>query len=49
MIGLGESTLEMIKNDTISYPEFRQNYFKLIQNMVKHCTSGCFQLAEDKF
>jgi len=30
MDGLCESTLDMIKNDTISYPEFRQYFFKLI-------------------
>ena len=39
----------MIKDDTISYPEFRQYFFKLIQNMIKHCTTGCFQLDSDKF
>jgi len=42
MIGLCDSTLDMIKNDTVSYPEFRQNFFKLIQNMIKHCLLGLF-------
>jgi hypothetical protein len=49
VFGLCESTLQMIKDDTISYPEFRQYFFKLIQNMIKHCTQGCFQLDSEKF
>jgi hypothetical protein len=49
VFGLCESTLQMIRDDTISYPEFRQNFFKLIQNMIKHCTAGCFQLESDRF
>lgn len=39
----------MIKNDTTSYPDFRQNFFKLIQNVIKHCTQGCFQLESTQF
>jgi hypothetical protein len=49
MVGLCESTLDMIKSDTISYPEFRQYLFKLIQNILKHCTIGFFNLPDDKF
>lgn len=36
--GLCQSTLEMIKADTASYPEFRSAFFKLIENIIKHCT-----------
>ena len=39
----------MIKNDAQSYPEFRAGFFKLIQNIIKHCTQGYFQLEPDKF
>lgn len=49
VFSLCESTLEMIKNDTSSYPDFRQNFFKLIQNLIKHCTRGCFQLDSPQF
>lgn len=49
VFSLCESTLEMIKNDTTSYPEFRQCFFSLIRNIIKHCTEGCFQLEADKF
>jgi len=45
--GLCQSTLEMIKADTASYPEFRQAFFKLIENIIKHCTQGYFQLGSD--
>jgi len=49
IISLGESTLNMIKDDFVSYPEFRECCFRLVENIVKHCTSGLFQLSSDKF
>lgn len=49
VIQLGESTLNMIKDDFVSYPEFREGCFKLVENVVKHCTAGLFQLSADKF
>jgi hypothetical protein len=39
----------MIKHDYISYPEFREGYFLLVQNIVKHCTQPMFQLDRSKF
>lgn len=39
---LCESTLNMIKDDYIMYPEFRESCFKLVENIVKHCTAGLF-------
>lgn len=49
LFGLCEITLQMIKNDLVSYIEFRQPFFKLIQNIIKHCAVGTFQLPKDKF
>jgi exportin-1 len=49
IIHLGESTLNMIKDDFISYPEFREGCFRLVEKTVKHCTGGLFQLSSDKF
>lgn len=39
----------MVKDDYLSYPEFRDSFFKLVENIVKHCTAGLFQLDADKF
>lgn len=39
----------MIKDDFISNPEFREGCFRLVENIVKHCTAGLFQLTSDKF
>lgn len=41
---LCESTLNMIKDDYIQFPEFRESCFKLVENIVKHCTAGLFSL-----
>ena len=49
IVCLGESTLNMIKDDCVLYPEFREVLFRLVENIVKHCTSGLFQLSSDKF
>lgn len=42
IISLGDSTLIMIKDDFISHPEFREGCFTLVEEIVKHCTSGLF-------
>jgi CRM1 C terminal len=39
----------MIKDDYISFPEFREGLFKLVENIVKFCTGGLFSLQSDKF
>lgn len=39
----------MIRNDLVSYPEFRESLFKLVESIVQHCTAGFFQLEADKF
>ena len=49
LYNLCESTLQMIKDDFISYPEFREGFFSLVENIVKHCTAGLFELEADKF
>ena len=49
IIHLGESTLNMIKDDFLQYPEFREGCFRLVEMIVKHCTAGLFQLSSDKF
>lgn len=46
---LCDSTLQMIKDDYISYPEFREGFFSLVENIVKHCTAGLFELDGNKF
>ena len=49
LYNLCDSTLEMIRNDLMSFPEFRECLFKLVESIVKHCTEGFFQLDSDKF
>lgn len=47
--GLCDPTLQMISADSQNYPEFRAGFFKLIQNIIKHCTEGYFSLDAGKF
>jgi exportin-1 len=49
LFNLCETTLAVIKDDYISFPEFREGLFSLVENIVKHCTSGLFSLAAEKF
>jgi exportin-1 len=49
LFGLCVSTLQMIQHDIVSHPEFRHCFFKLMQNIVKHCSQGAFCLPPDKF
>jgi exportin-1 len=39
----------MIKQDLVSYPEFRQGYFLLVQHIIKYCTQAFFNLQHDRF
>ena len=32
----------MISSDYVSYPEFRECFFTLVEKIVKHCTAGLF-------
>lgn len=38
------STLEMIKNDFTSFPEFREGFFRLVHNIITHCTNSFLSL-----
>jgi CRM1 C terminal len=49
LYSLCDSTLTMIRNDMVSFPEFRESLFKLVESIVKHCTTGFFQLESEKF
>ncbi len=42
LFNLCDTTLEIIKNDYISFPEFRESLFKLVESIVKYCASGLF-------
>jgi len=37
-----KSTLEMIKDDFISFPEFREGFFRLVNNVISYCTESFF-------
>ena len=39
----------MIGQDWVSFPEFRECLFNLIENIVKHCTVSLFSLEFSKF
>lgn len=49
LIGLCQPTLEMISSDFIQYPDFREPFFKLVQNIINHCTQGMFELNGQMF
>ena len=44
--GLCNPTLEMVKNDFLSLPEFRDGFFSLVMNIIKHVSSGLFNLPQ---
>lgn len=46
---LCDSTLNMVKNDFISYPEFREGFFSLVMQIIKHGTNGLFALHQNVF
>ena len=39
----------MIRDDYVSSPEFREGFFLLVENIVKHCTAGLFRLDAARF
>lgn len=49
LFGLCQSTLDMISNDFISFPEFREGFFKLVHSIITHCTQGMIELDPQRF
>lgn len=49
LVGLCQPTLDMIKDDFITFPEFREGFMKLVHNMIKHCTSALIELDPGMF
>jgi exportin-1 len=49
MQSLCQSTLQMIQQDTTTYPEFRDGFFRLVMNIIKHCANGLFQQSGESF
>jgi exportin-1 len=49
LINLCDTTLSMIKNDYLSFPEFRESFFTLVEKIIKHCTAGLFSLNLSQF
>jgi len=47
--GLCASTLAVIQNEFQLYPDFREGFFTLVMNMIKHCTQGLFNLEQSTF
>ena len=45
MTSLCEPTLQMIRQDTTVHPEFRDGVFRLVMNIIKHCSIGLFRLS----
>ena len=43
------STLAEVQNDFVSFPEFREGFFRLVMNIIKHCTMGFFNLDTEAF
>jgi exportin-1 len=49
LLNLCDSTLLMIRNDYLTYPDFRDGLFKLVESIIKYCLQGLLQLSFDKF
>jgi len=49
LYSLCETTLEMIKRDYQSYPEFREGFFTLVKNIIVFCIGGLFQMEGNHF
>ena len=47
--GLCQTTLAMVQNDFQSLPEHREGFFSLTMNIVKHGTTGLFNLQPQTF
>ena len=39
----------MIKNEFLSFPEFREGFFQLVKNIINHCTHGMLELDGTQF
>lgn len=46
---LCQSTLGMIQADITTFPEFREGFFRLVMNIIKHCASGLFSQSSESF
>jgi exportin-1 len=49
LVGLCQPTLDMIKDDFITFPEFREGFMTLVHNMIKYCTSALIELDPGMF
>mmetsp|Transcript_1723 Transcript_1723/g.2241 ORF Transcript_1723/g.2241 Transcript_1723/m.2241 type:complete len:251 (+) Transcript_1723:1974-2726(+) len=49
MNGLCQPTLSVISSDFTTFPEFREPFFKLVQNIINHCTQGLLNLEPQMF
>ena len=47
--GLCNSTLTMVQSDFLSLPEFREGFFNLTMNIIKHGTTALFNLPQQAF
>ena len=47
--GLCNTTLGMVQNDEVSLPEFREGFFSLVMNIIKHGTAAFFNLPQSEF
>jgi exportin-1 len=47
--GLCNSTLSMVQNDFTSRPEYRDGFFSLVTNIIKHGTAAFFNLPHQLF
>jgi len=47
--GLCASTLAVVQNEFQLYPDFREGFFYLVMNIIKHCTQGLFNLEQSTF
>lgn len=39
----------MIQADTTTFPEFREGFFRLVMNIIKHCAAGLFSQSSESF
>jgi len=49
LVNLCQPTLSMISNEFREFPEFREGFFGLIQNIITCCTQGLFDLDSNAF
>jgi hypothetical protein len=46
---LCQSTLSVIQADSLTFPEFREGFFQLNMNIIKHCPEGLFNQTAPRF